>query len=330
MVEKEKAVPFTEVLVALKDESQPFHPKYLPRFSDINTRDLSALKKTWGSVSVTRKANLLQDLEDLSDSETVVCFDDVAKLGLSDPNADVRALAARLLWESEDVSLIPVFQKMMEKDPDPIARAAGAAALGRFVLIGEIDELQPETHQQVEDSLLLVCTGKDAPKIRQSALESLGFSRREEVPILIQKALYTNEIPWLASALFAISRSLDYRWEKQILDFMKHPDDEIRFEAIRAAGELELASASQPLIDILESGEEDGDNRLAGIWSLSQIGGDDAKVALDAALENCEDDEEAEYIEEALYNLNFNQSLQLAELLDLPIEDIDDDEEEPN
>ena len=328
MVEKEKAVPFIEVLSTLKDDSHPFHPKYLQRFSDINTRDLSALKKTWGSVSATRKANLLQDLEDLSDSETVVCFDDVAKIGLTDPNADVRALAARLLWESEDVTLIPIFQKMMEKDPDPIARAAGAAALGRFVLIGEIDEIPPETHQQVEDSLLLVCTGEDALKVRQRALESLGFSGREEVHILIQKAIDANENTWLASALFAISRSLDDRWEKQILTLMKHPDDEVRFEAIRAAGELEIESARQPLIDILESGEEEGDNHLAVIWSLSQIGGDDAKEALNASLEKCEDDEESEYIEDALNNLKFNQDLQLAELMELPIEDLDNNDEE--
>jgi hypothetical protein len=305
MVEKEKAVPFTEVLSALKDGSQPFHPKFLQRFSDINTRDLSTFKKTWGSVSTIRKVNLLQDLEDLSDSETLVCFDDVAKIGLTDPDADVRALAARLLWESEDVTLIPVFQKMMEKDPEPIARAAGAAALGRFVLIGEIDEIPSEIHQQVEDSLLLVCTGKDVPKVIDS-----------------------NENTWLASALFAISRSLDDRWEKQILTLMKHPDDEVRFEAIRAAGELEIESARQPLIDILESGEEEGDNHLAVIWSLSQIGGDDAKEALNGSLEKCEDDEEAEYIEDALNNLKFNQDLQLAELMELPIEDLDNNDEE--
>lgn len=325
MTEKEKKIPFREILAALKDTSRPFPAKYLHRFSDLGATELTAFQKTWGSVSPQRKVTFLQDLEELSDSETLVCFDDIARIGLTDPSAHVRAVSARLLWESEDVSLIPLFLQMMEKDPDPSARAAGAAALGRFVLIGEIEELTPETRQHVEDSLLLVCTGMDVPAVRQRALESLGYSSRDEVIVLIEKALDTRESSWITCALFAISRSLDPRWEKQVLKFMRHPDDEVRFEAIRAAGELELDAAREPLLEMLASGDENGENRLAIVWSLSQIGGDDVQEALEESLNDCEDDEEAEYIEEAITNLNFNQDFKLADLMDLTGDELDDE-----
>ncbi len=171
---------------------------------------------------------------------------------------------------------------------------------------------------------MLVCTGGDAPKVKQRALESLGYSERPEVPVLIEKALASTDRAWIISALFAISRSVDQRWEKQVLKFMKHPDDDIRFEAIRAAGELELESARQPLLDILESGEEDGENRLAVVWSLSQIGGDEVEEALGKSLKDCEDEDEAEYIEEAITNLKFNQDFQLAGMMNITEDDADE------
>lgn len=327
MTEKEKKVPFSQILLDLKDDSKPFPPKFLHRFSDLGQKDLSALKSEWDAVSPTRKINLLQDLEELSDSETLVCFDDVARIGLTDPSPAVRAISARLLWESEDVTLIPIFLTMMEKDGDTEARSAGAAALGRFILIGEIEKLSAETKEHLEDSLLLVCTGGDAPAVRQRALESLGYSERQEVPVLIEKALATGDRAWIISALFAISRSVDQRWEKQVLKFMKHPDDDIRFEAIRAAGELELESARQPLLEMLETGEEEGENRLAVAWSLSQIGGEEVEEALQKSIQDSEDEDEAEYIEEAITNLKFNQDFQLAGMMDVP-DDFSDETDE--
>lgn len=321
MPEREKKIPFREVLAALKDDTQPFPPKYLHSFSDLESTHLDKLEKVWSETSESRKINLLQDLEDLSDSETLVCFDETARIGLGDDSPQVRALSARLLWESEDASLIPLFLKMVEKDPDASARAAGASALGRFVLLGEYEEIPEKTLQKVEDSLLRVCTGNDAPSVRQKALEALGFSSRGEVITLIEKALDSGDPHWMVSALFAIGRTADARWEKQVLKYLKSPDDEIRFEAIRAAGELSLASALQPLLEMLESGEEEGDNRLAVIWSLSEIGGDGVREALEESLDQSEDDEEAELIEEALNNLSFTQDMQLADLMELSMDE---------
>jgi HEAT repeat protein len=329
MAEKEKTIPFTQVMAALKDESTPFPPKYLHKFSDLEGNNLANFKKTWAVTTSRRKVNLLRDLEDLAESETLVCFDNIARIGLNDSNPQVRAVSARLLWEAEDEDLIPIFTRMMLQDADESARSAGAAALGRFVLLGDLEDLPPATLKKVEDNLLKVCNGNDHPKVRQRALESLGYSNRDEVIPLIQKALDSRDQPWVTSALFAISRSLDERWEKTILKMMRDPDDEIRFEAFRAAGELELISAREPLLDLLENETEEGDNKLAVIWSLSQIGGEDVQEALEKALKESEDDEEEEYIEEALNNLNFNDDFHLADIMDLPMDPTVFDKDSP-
>lgn len=86
------------------------------------------------------------------------------------------------------------------------------------------------------------------------------------------------------------------------------PIPEIQFEAIRTAGELELSSSRDKLLNLLEAGIDDEDIRLATIWSLSQIGGDDIKEKLVELLEDATDDEEVEWIEKALENLDLSTS----------------------
>jgi hypothetical protein len=52
---------------------------------------------------------------------------------------------------------------------------------------------------------------------------------------------------------------------------------------------------------------DDDELRMAVVWSLSQIGGEDVRETLENMLEECEDDEEAGVIEEAIDNLLSNR-----------------------
>ncbi len=69
---------------------------------------MKQLKKSWPEVSTRRKHTLLEDLEDLAEADTLTSFDDLARTLLDDPDPEVRTRAIRLLWECEDVKLIPV------------------------------------------------------------------------------------------------------------------------------------------------------------------------------------------------------------------------------
>ena len=321
---KKSPVTFKEVTTALLDNSRPFSPRYQHHFSDLSSSDLEDLKKIWLQVNLDRRVALLEDLEELAEADTVVSFDDVALLALSDPDGRVRATAIRLMWESDDVRLVPVFTKMMFEDKEEIVRAQAASALGLFVYIGELEAIPSFSHRKIEDDLLKVLSGTDSPIVRRRALESLGFSNREEAPVLIRKAYDDGDVQWLASALFAMGRSADVQWEESILKNLDHFDPDVQVEAIRAAGQLELDSARESLLKMIEEGEGlDVDLRAAAIWSLSQIGGEGVHEALDQLYDDTEDESEAEYIEDAMDNLSFADGVADLSMLGFPVDEGD-------
>lgn len=305
---KKIQVPFKQVIADLIDNSMPFSPTHLHRFSDLDPSDLAAVRLAWPQVAVERRLSLLEDLEDLAETDTLVSFDDLARFALEDGDPRVRAVAIRLLWESEDARLISVFTKMMRSDPDETVRATAAGGLGLFVYLGEVEDIPEEKLKQVEESLLSVYQGQDRPLVRRRALEALGYSSREEVPAILEKAFSSGDKDWMASALFAMGRSADERWEKQVLAMLDHPEPDVMLEAIRAAGELELNEARKPLLELVRENEDlDVELRSAAIWSLSQIGGEGVRELFEKLAENTEDEDEEFIIEEAIDNLNFKE-----------------------
>jgi HEAT repeat protein len=169
--------------------------------------------------------------------------------------------------------------------------------------------------------LLHVTTGTDDKLVRRRALEALGFSSRDEVSPLIEKAYTMKDADWQISALFAMGRSADARWKSHVLARLEDSRPAVRAEAIAAAGELELKDAIKPLLKMVR--DDDEDVRIAAIWSLSQIGGERVAEALEALLEKTEDEDETELLEDALDNLAFTEDMRNFALLDIPDEDTD-------
>jgi HEAT repeat protein len=312
-------VPFQAVVDALLDDATPFPARFLHHFSDLAPKDFLFLMKDWPNISTRRKHTLLEDLEELAEADTLTNFDDMARPLLSDGDPQVRIRAIRLLWESEDVKLVPAFRKIMIGDADSEVRAAAANALGLFVFQGELEKIPSKLHNQIEDDLLKAATSAKETLVRRRALESLGYSGRQEVIPLIDAAYHDKNPDWVVSALFAMGRSNDERWKKQVLSKLRAPDDDIRSEAIHAAGELELASARSILLDLLED-EEDLELRREIIWALSKVGGEGVRDRLEELLDAETDDEEADFIEEAMDNLTFTEDMAQFGLFDLDSE----------
>lgn len=325
---------FQPVIEALLETGKPFPKKYLPLFSDIDAASLQLLLDAWPRVSLTRKRTLLDDLDRLLDENTIVSFDDLARALLADPDAPVRAGAMRLLAECEDAKLLPIYEKIVTGDPDPEARAAAAQVLNLFVDLGELEEIPEAAARRAEDALL-TASRDDNAEVRRRALESLGYSSRKEVPPLIQAALEREDPDWQASALIAIGRSSDERWSEPVIRMMLSEDRGVRLEAVRAAGELMLPAARLPLLRMLDE-EEDDTILSAVIWSLSQVGGEDVRVYLENLLDKTDDDDEIEFIEDALANLSFTEDLERFDMLAVdPDENLmewdeaDEEEEKP-
>lgn len=331
-----KKTSFQTVLDSLLDTRKDFPRRYLQHFSDIGPLELKTLLEVWSRVKPDRKLSLLKGLKASADSDTLVNYDDFARAILHDPEASVRVQAIRLLDECEDLKLIPVFIELLKNDPDAGVRAQAAAALGLFVDLGELEEIAEEAYGEVHAALLASAQGADEAKVRRNALEALGWSSNPAVVTLIESA-FEGSVDWKVSALTAMGRSADDRWEDRVLRSLLDDNVRIRKAAVQSAGMLALKSARLPLLRMLES-EEDGDVMTAVIWSLSQIGGEDVQTYLETLLDQAEDDDLIEFLEDALDNLAFTEDLERFDLLafnpddlealDTIDEDDDEDEEE--
>ena len=317
----EASTSFQKVIAELMEGGDDISRTSLNSFSDIDPASLQALQEAWPRIPASRKRKLLEGLESISEEDTLVSFDDFARSLLTDPDPEVRTRAIRLLDESDDIKLIPPFIKILNEDQDVGPRAEAATALGRFVELGELDEIPDEPRRRVEDSLLEKARSDDQLIVRRNALEALGFSSRPEVITLIESSFRRENPEWQASALFAMGRSFDERWEESILSRMMDVNSLVRLAAVEAAGELRLASARTSLFRVLEEEEED-DIASAAIWSLSQIGGEDARLYIENLLDLAEEEEDIKFLEEALDNIEFTDELNHFDLLSIdPDED---------
>jgi len=321
---------FEEIKAALLDNGSPFPTQMLYFFSDISPKDLRELKEVWPQIWLDRRRGLLEDMENMAEADTLLFFDNVAQMALDDEDPVARSTAIRLLWQSEEEKLAPRLLQMLFEDPHPIVRAAAATGLGIFVHLGELEEISAETFQQVLTGLIKVHQGSDEMLVRRRALEALGYASHPDIPLFIQQAYESNDEDWLQTALFAMGRSCDQeRYARMVLRMFEHPDMVVRYEAIRAAGELELSSAREALFDLLEEGTDDDEIYFAAIWALSKIGGQGVRNMIEMNLEESEDPEELQLLEEALENLDFTEQVNSFDLLvveeDDPSEWMDDE-----
>jgi HEAT repeat protein len=318
---------FQTVLDSLQDTKKEFPKRYLQHFSDIPPLELKTLLEVWPRINPTRKLALLDGLLVLMDSDTLVSFDDLGRALLHDMDGEVRARAIRLLAEADDPKLVDDFVEILKNDVDLPPRLEAASALGEFVLLGELEELDERRYHEVENALMAVAGSNEHASLRRQALEAVGYSSRPEVETLIHSAFERSDPAWVSSALVAMGRSNDEQWSEQVVSMLLNDDPRIRLAAVRAAGELSIETAGPIIISMLLDGEEDDDEVIAaGIWSLSQIGGDDARAFLVDMLDKTEDEDITMYLEEALENLDFTEEMDKFGLLELDEDELDEDD----
>jgi HEAT repeat protein len=308
-------IEFIEVLKALLDLDNPLPARFLHRLSDLDSFEFDSLKETWLKIPLWRRRALMEDIEELCKDDYLVSYESLGVFAAEDADPLVRLHAVRTLWEFENKSLIPTFVRLLRNDPDVEVRAASASALGHYVYLGELDELPARILNEIEILLLDITQGNEEIAIRRAALEALGFSSREEVPALIEAAFNSGDVGWRTSALFAMGRSRNEIWKNQVLSMLNNNQPDLRMEAARAAGELEITDAVPILLELLDDPSDS--IRDASIWSLSQIGGEGVRDRLETLFDEAEDDREIDYLESALDNLVFTEGMQLMPLFDL-------------
>lgn len=313
-------IPFDEVVSALLDREQVLDPLYLYRLSDINQDDLSSVSKIWGDIHLERRRGLIEDLEQLTDSNNLLSFEPIFRLALKDEDEQVRFFAIRAIEVFDTDDLIPFFLSVLTDETSVDLRAVTASVLGKYIYRGELDKIQKDQQTQIEDHLLAVLENDEPQEIQRRALEAISFSSRNEVRDQILKAYQRDEEDWVASALFAMGRSYDHDYCDMVVDKLQHTSPKIRLEAVRACGELGIEDAVPIILDLLNDLPE---IRGAAIWTLSEIGGEDVGPAIRELLDDEITPEEEELIQQALERLDFLEDGADLAIFNLEVDDDD-------
>jgi HEAT repeat protein len=294
---------FVGLLELLGNEASLLELASLTELSDLDPVRLAQLRSAWQGFGAKRRHSILSKLGELANSKIELSFEAINRFALQDPDPPSRAQAIGNLWESEDPQLAQQLLVMLRADQSAEVRKAAASALGSFVLLAETEDLAEQLRLEIEQDLLDSVRSDPSTDVRESCLMSLGFSTRVEVPELIETAYSSGDSSSVRAALRAMSRSADARWAALVMAKLQDPEPDTRFEAVQAAGELDIREASEELIDLLE--DVDDRIRKAAIWSLSQVGGSIATAALEQLQESASESE-AQLIQDAIDSLEFD------------------------
>lgn len=274
----------------------PFSRLYA--LSDLTGDRLAMFRTVWETLPAERRRRLVIALVELAETSFQVSFDAIFYHCLQDPDAEVRAAAIEGLWENEQESLIGPLISTLRSDPAPRVRAAAATSLGRFVLAGELEQIEEAVQARIVQELMTtVHLAGESIEVRRRAIESAAYACTPEAMDALEVAYYDDDEMMRLSAIVGMGRTCDGRWREIILAELENPQAAMRYEAALAAGEMMLRQAVPSLGRLLH--DADAMVRDAAIWALGQTGGEQAKQMLLELHEDADEDTQAA-IEEAL------------------------------
>jgi HEAT repeat protein len=294
---------YEKVLSHISNAGELLNIRYLYELSSLTRAQFERFRQVWPTIEPRRRQSVMRTLAELTEQSFEVDFDPIFIFALGDEDSDVRTAAIDGLWENEDQALIGPLVHLLRADEAIPVRAAAAIALGRFVLLGELEDIDRAPAMLAEQALLeVIRLPEEDLEVRRRAIEAIAFSSEAGVREIIEAAYYHENEKMQASALFAMGRSADPYWRKTLLQELDNPNPELRFEAARACGELEVASAVPHLARIIAD-DPDQEVREAAVWALGHIGGQQAREILDTCVQS-DDEALSEAAAEALEEID--------------------------
>ncbi len=263
--------------------------------SGLGKAEIEHLAQEWQTLDEDYRLKLVRRLAEATETNYELDYHAVGLFSTYDSNPLVREAAIDILWEDETIEVMDRFIELAANDQSTSVREAALKSLERFILKGELGELpEIETIRAQQIAVSMLNAEHEAVEIRRRALEAIANCSHEVVPGAIQTAYRTSERIMKLGAVYAMGRTCDDRWEAIIIDELDSTDDEMRFEAVRAAGELQLGAAVPKLGRIVT--EADAEIQDMAIWSLGEIGGREALRILRAVQELAEENEDEDLI----------------------------------
>lgn len=323
---------FERTLALLRDQSASFTAEAIYSLSDLAGEHLTSFRAVWLELPTARRRDLITRLVETAETNFELDFSAIIEPALDDPDQRVRIGAIEGVLEDSPIATMRRLMRIAKEDPSTEARAAAVQALGQFVLRGELGKLPDAFNTDLQDLVLALHNDPaEDLDVRRRALEAIGNCSREGVSGLIRKGYQSGNLLMRVSAVFAMGRSCDDVWTPQIIAELSSEHPEMRYEAARAAGELELRPALSRLAEL--AFEDDREIQEMAIWAIGEIGGKDAHRVLSqlaALADSTEDDELADAVAEAqsIAALSGSDLLPLFDFSDYDDEEDEDDEDD--
>jgi len=275
------------------DSGKPVPYGVLAELSGISSDEAARLATGWERWPIERVRELLVRLSDLIEDDARVEFEAVFKAGLYSTDGKARSLAVAGLAGCGDRSVIGRVVEILATDEFEEARVAAAMTLANLCSLARDGKLHRRDGERLSAALTGVLEKEnETVNVRRRALEAVAVFPGSRVERLIEAAATGEEPLMRQSALFAMGRTSDPRWLGYVIGEMDSPEAAIRFEATLALGQI--ADFAHPqharhlgqLEAVLD--DTDLDVQVAAVTTLQNIGGEDARALLRAAVESPE------------------------------------------
>lgn len=275
--------PIEATLDHLTNSGEPLVSSTLADLSNLSPEEVKLFEQAWAAIEPERQRQIMYRLVELAEDDAKLDFDSIFRSRLNDQDAEVRSKAIEGLWESEDTSLINPLINLLEQDRSEKVQAVAATALGKFVMLVELEKLRSCYKFKIEHALLGVTNDRSRPiEVRRRALEAVAPLSLPEVKRAIIEAYRSHNPKLKISAIYAMGKNCDPSWLAILLRELANTNTEIRYEACVACGELGEEEAVPYLIELVD--DSDTEVQLAAIRALGKIGGTEAEECLKQCL----------------------------------------------
>ena len=291
-------------LTDLTEKPDPINHQGLLQLSSLSNADILELVSLWPRISTERRRDMLERMIELAADNLDLDFASVFRACLNDPDDQVRAWAARGLWDCDDRTLIRPLIELLSVDPSAEVRAAAAISLGKFAVMAQERKVLPRDGEKIHDALLAVVNKpEEDPEVERRSIEAIASFSSPQVEEIIRNAYHDGDMRLKQSAIYAMGRNSDERWLPIVIKETRDQDASIRYEAAIACGNMGSDVTVPHIIALLK--DEDSQVQLAAVKSLGSIGGSLAKRALTQCLK-MGDDAMEEAATDALSSTDFD------------------------
>lgn len=308
MAEKKNKIRsnFSTVLDAVRNDPEGVFEHYAKSLSDLTSEKLALLKTVLDELGEKKKAAFFRGLSECSDRNYVYDYSAIALLGSEDANGDVRAASVRILSLEDTREAGSRILNIARNDPYEAAQIAAIEVLGQFMFENALDNPIPVSGKKLTETLSALIESKNKA-VRRAAVVAYAMSEDPRVKEIISGYLAGNDPEELNAALTAVHLSMADEWADSVLELLTHGDDDVRGNAFRAAGSLQLRDALPELYEVIADFDRVPPHLLiAAAEAIAEIGDEDSLDVLETLGEAAVDmdPEIAEAIDDCIDTLN--------------------------